>query len=468
MAQDMAQDTAQDTARNKRAPRSATSHTEASLARIERLDGRIKAMITVTADTALARAAEADAAAARGESLGLLHGLTVSLKDVIHTAGVRTTGGSQFFADFVPRADAEVVRRLKSAGAIIIGKNNLHEFAYGGTTQNPFYGSCRNPWDLERIPGGSSGGSGAAVAADYSDVSLGTDTAGSGRIPAALNGVAGLRPTCGRISNRNVIPCSLPFDTISPLARRVADIARVFAVIAGHDPDDPLSAERPLENFLPGLTAGVKGVRLGLPKTYFFDQTEPEIADAVMAAARLLERLGARLVDIALPGAEVAKDYFEKIFHSDAAALHRERLQTAPEMFGADTRDRLNSLGGSFTAVDYALALRWMENWKHRLRAQFEDVDAILTPMTPIPAPLVGDSRQTTATTRRLTLFSYVWAIAQIPVLVVPCGFTREGLPFGLSLAARWWREPLLFRIGTAYQAETDWHLRRAPIIGEG
>lgn len=447
------------------APMSAVAHTKAALDRIARFDDRLKAMITVTADAALDRAAEADRAAANGDSLGLLHGMTVSLKDVIHTAGVRTTGGSKLYADFVPRDDAEVVRRLKAAGAIIVGKNNMHELAYGGTTQNPFYGSCRNPWDPERIPGGSSGGSGSAVAADYSDVSLGTDTAGSGRIPASLNGVAGLRPTSGRISNRNVIPCSLPFDTISPLARRVADIARVFAVIAGHDPLDALSADQPLENFLPGLGAGVKGARLGLPKAYFFDQAEPEIAEAVMQAARLLERLGAKLVDISLPGAEVAKDYYEKIFHSDAAAFHREKLLSSPELFGADTRDRLNNLGGAFTAVDYALGLRWMENWKHRLRSQFREVDAILTPMTPIPAPRVADSLQTTTTTRRLTLFSYVWAIAQIPVLVLPCGFTDEGLPFGLSLAAAWWQEPLLFRIGTAYQAETDWHLRRAPLI---
>lgn len=422
-------------------------------------------MITVTGDSALARAAEVDAAAVRGESPGLLSGMTITLKDVIHTAGVRTTGGSKFFADFVPSEDAEVVRRLKAAGAVIIGKNNLHEFAYGGTTQNPFYGSCRNPWDTGRIPGGSSGGSGAAVAADYCDVSLGTDTAGSGRLPAALNGVSGLRPTAGRISNRGVIQCSLPYDTISPLARRVADIARVFAVLAGHDPADPLSADQPLENFLPEIDAGVTGMRIGLPRGYFFDEADPEVRAAVMTAANTLERLGAQMVEVSLPGAEVAKNYFEKIFHSDATAFHRERLNTAPHLFGADTRERLETLGGRFTAADYAEGLRWKENWQHFLRGVFGRVDAIVSPMTPIGAPTIEESRQTTATTRRLTLFSYVWAIAQIPVLVVPCGFTANRLPIGLSLAAAWWREPLLFRLGCAYQRASDWHLRRAPLI---
>lgn len=446
-------------------PPGAVARTQACLDRIARHDAVLRAMITVTGESALARAAEADAAATRGESLGLLHGMTVTLKDVIHTAGVRTTGGSRFFEDFVPTEDAEVVRRLKAAGAIIIGKNNLHELAYGGTTQNPFFGSCRNPWDTSRIPGGSSGGSGSAVAADYCDVSLGTDTAGSGRLPAALNGVAGLRPTSGRISNRNVIACSLPFDTISPLARRVTDLARVFAVLAGHDPADPLSADRPLENFLPDIGAGVAGVRIGLPSHYFFDQADPDIRAAVMAAAHALERQGATLVEIALPGAEVAKDYFEKLFHSDATAYHRERLKTAPELFGADTRERLETLGGRFTATDYADGMRWKENWQHFLKGVFGKVDAILTPMTAVPAPTVEEARQTTTTTRRLTLFSYVWAIAQIPVLVAPCGFTAGGLPIGFSLAAPWWQEPLLFRVGCAYQAATDWHLRRAPLL---
>ncbi len=440
--------------------------TRSCLDRIARHDSVLRAMITVTGESAMLRAAELDAVARRGESAGLLHGMTVTLKDVIWTEGVRTTAGSRFFEHFVPDEDAEVVRRLKSAGAVIVGKNNLHEFAYGGTTQNPFYGSCRNPWDTNRIPGGSSGGSGAAVAADYCDVSLGTDTAGSGRIPGALNGVSALRPTAGRISNRNVFACSLPFDTISPLARRVSDLARVFAVLAGHDPADPLSSERPLENFLPAIHSGVEGLRIGLPRHYFFEEAEPQFREAVMRAAAEFELQGATLVPIDLPGAEVAKDYFEKLFHSDATAYHRQRLREAPALFGSDTRERLETLGGRFSAADYADGMRWMEGWKHLLRGVFTRVDAILTPMAPVPAPTIEESRQTTTTTRRLTLFSYVWAIAQVPVLVCPCGLAEGHLPIGLSLAAPWFREDVLFRLGCAYQRVMDWHLRRAPILG--
>ena len=437
------------------------------LERISKLDSVLKAMITVNGDEALKRAKEIDVAKSKGENLGMLSGMTFTLKDVIYTKGIRTTGGSKFFENFIPEDDAEVVCRLKKAGAIIIGKNNLHEFAYGGTTQNPFYGSCRNPWDTSRIAGGSSGGSGAAVAADYCDVSLGTDTAGSGRIPAALTGVSALRPTSGRISNHNVIACSVPYDTISPLARRVSDIARVFSVLAGHDAKDPVSADMPLENFLPDIGNGIQGMRIGIPKGYFFDEADSEVRSAVLEAAKTLEKMGAQLISIDLPGAEVAKEYFEKIFHSDATAYHSERLKSAPDLFGDDTRDRLKSLGGCFTAVEYANALRWKENWQSKLRKVFTEVDVILSPTTPVPAPTIEESLQTTTTTRRLTLFSYVWAIAQIPVLVVPCGFTTKKLPISLSLAAAWWCEPKLFQIGCAYQEQTNWHLYRAPLIAE-
>ncbi|MGQ0662813.1 MAG: amidase [Pseudomonadota bacterium] len=444
---------------------SATQQVRQCLDNIEHHDGLLKAMITVTADDALAQAAAADAAASGGATLGLLHAMPVTLKDVIYTAGVRTTSGSKFFEDFVPAEDAEVVRRLKAAGAISVGKANLHEFAYGGTTQNPFYGSCRNAWDPERIPGGSSGGSAVAVAAEMCVVSLGTDTGGSGRLPAALNGVAALRPTPGRISNRNVTPVSQPFDTISPLAKRVADIARVFAAISGYDPADPVSVDRPVENFLPGLGAGIAGVRIGLPKTYFFEEVDADILEAVMAAARQFERLGARLVEVELAGAEEAKDRFEKIFHTDCADFHRRRLETEPEKFGPDTRERL-LMGTAHKGIDYAAGMRWMERWQRMLLRLFAEVDMVLSPMVPVPPPLIGESRQTTAVTRRLTRYCYVWSIARIPVLAVPCGFNTDSLPVGLSLAAAWWQEPLLFRAGVAYQGATDWHLARAPLLG--
>ena len=259
--------------------------TEAYLERIERLDGRIRAYITVTAESAREQAGAADEALARGETLGPLHGLPVALKDNIDTAGVRTTVGSAFFADHVPERDAEVARRLREAGAVLLGKVTMHEFAYGATTQNPHHGFCRNPWDLERIPGGSSGGSGAAVSAGLCAAALGTDTGGSVRIPAALNGVSALRPTNGRVSNRGVFPITWTFDTVGPLARAVADLALVFSVLPGFDPEDPGSANRPADEVLDRLDLGLAGLRIGVPETFFFEDVDDEVVSVVRAAA---------------------------------------------------------------------------------------------------------------------------------------------------------------------------------------
>ncbi len=436
----------------------------ACLDRIERYDPLLKALITVCGDAALARALELDAATDAGRWGGVLHGMPIILKDNIDTEAIRTTCGSRFFADHVPSHDAEVVRRLNAAGAVIIGKANLHEFAYGGTTQNPFYGRCRNVWDPERIPGGSSGGSAVSVAADMSVASLGTDTGGSGRLPAALNGIAALRPTYGRISNRGVMPVSPPFDTISPMARRVVDIARVYSAISGYDPGDPITEDRPVEDVLPHLSDGITGVRIGMPRAYFFEETDADILDSVMAAARRLEQLGARLVSIDIDGPADAKEAFEKIFHTDCADIHRERLARSPELFGNDTRERLG-IGSGRPGIDYAAGLRWMEGWCRQIKRVFDQVDIVLSPMVPVAPPLIAESDQTTAVTRRLTRFCYVWSIARVPVLALPCGFSLAGLPVALSLAAAWFNESVLFRVGCAYQAVTDWHLRKAPLL---
>ncbi|MBM3510667.1 MAG: amidase [Alphaproteobacteria bacterium] len=447
------------------APPSTTAGVWRCLENIRRHDGLLKAMITVLEEDALREAAALDEAASGGDTRGLLHGMPVTLKDVIDTAGVRTTSGSKFFEHHVPAVDAEVVRRLKANGAVIIGKVNLHEFAYGGTTQNPFYGRCRNPWNPDCIPGGSSGGSGAAAAAEMCIASLGTDTGGSGRIPGALNGIAALRPTVGRISNRGVTPVSQPFDTLSPMAYRVTDVARVFAAIAGYDPSDPISVDRSVENFLPGLGEGIGGVRIGLPRAFFFEEVEADVLAPARAAIDVLERLGAQVVAIDVPGAAEAKDQFEKIFHTDCADFHRQRFATEREKFGKDTAERL-AMGTERKGIDYAAGMRWMEAWRRRLALVFGEVDIVASPATPVAAPPIAESEQTTAVTRRLTRFCYPWSIAGTPVLVVPCGFNRAGLPVGLSLAAAWWQEPLLFRVGVAYQAATDWHTRRPPLLG--
>ena len=445
-------------------PASASEYVEQGLSAVDRLDARLRAMITVTAGRARQRAQELDSLAAAGRSAGLLHGMTVTLKDVIHTAGVRTTNGANFPEDEYPEHDAEVVTRLMRAGAISIGKANLHEFAYGGTTQNPFHGSCRNPWDLERIPGGSSGGSGAGIAAGYAHVALGTDTAGSGRLPAALNGIAGLRPTPGRISGRGVTPVSAAFDTISPMARRVSDIAKVYMVLAGYDPADPVSVDRPVEDPLLGLSAGIRGLKIGLPRRHFFDAMDDGVARAVEQGLATLAHLGAQLVDIEIPGAENASQPFEHLFHTDAAGYHEERLARAPDRYGADTRQRLQTLGGKVSGAAYARALVWAAAWRRQLQGVFAQVDVVVHPSAPAVAPTVEECRDTTAATRRLTTCCYPWSLACVPVLSLPVGFAEHGMPCGLTAVAAWWNEPVLFRLGEAFQRATDWHLRQPPI----
>ncbi|MHA6646040.1 amidase [Mesorhizobium sp. A623] len=446
-------------------PGGASALVEKRLAATEALNDRLRAMITVTADDARRVAAEQDAKSAAGRWSGTLAGLTVSLKDVIHTAGVRTTNGSDIDRDFVPVEDAEIVRRLKVAGAIIIGKNNLHEYAYGGTTQNPFHGSCRNPWDPERIPGGSSGGSGSAVAAGMSCVSLGTDTAGSGRLPASLCGLTGLRPTSGAIPNRGVTPVSNHFDTISPMARGVIEVAAVFGAIAGHDPQDPFSSDHAIAAMPPRSGDRLDGLRIGIPTDYFFDGVDPGVEAATRAAIAKLKELGAQTRPIDLPGAADTPRFFEKLFHTDCAYEHRTTFDSHGHRLGVDTRDRLQKLGRAFTGMDYAEGMAQMRIWQWTVRAAFEGIDAIVHPTTPVVAPTLANVMGTTTATRRLAVFLYPWSLAQVPMLSMPVGLAEAGMPCGLSVVAPWWREDTLFLIGQAYQCATDWHLAQPPIL---
>ncbi len=448
-----------------RAPGGAAALVERRLAAIDALNGRLRAMITVTADAARDLAKAQDRAVAAGHWSGPLAAMTVSLKDVIHTAGVRTTNGSDIDRDFIPSEDAEVVRRLKAAGAIVVGKNNLHEYAYGGTTQNPFHGSCRNPWDTERIPGGSSGGSGSSVAAGMCCASLGTDTAGSGRLPAALCGVTGLRPTSGAIPNRGVTAVSAFFDTISPMARSAVEVAAVFSAISGYDPKDPFSSDHPAARMPPRPDGRLKGLRIGIPANYFFDGVEPGVETATGLAIAQLENLGATTVSVDLPGAAETCGHFERLFHTDCAFEHRDRFAAHAGRLGADTRDRLESLGRSFTGMEYAAALSAMQVWRWNVKAAFSGIDVIVHPTTPAVAPTLVDARSTTSATRRLAVYLYPWSFAQVPVLSIPSGFAESGMPCGLSLVAPWWREDILFRIGDAYQRVTDWHLREPAIL---
>lgn len=440
--------------------RSSLALTETYLDRIRRFDGDIRSYVTLATEPALERAAAADQALARGVLLGPLHGLPVAVKDNIDTAGLRTTIGSAFFADRVPERDATVVERLRQAGAVVLGKTALHEFAFGGTTQNPHHGCCRNPWDLRRIPGGSSGGSGAALGAALCAAALGTDTGGSVRIPAALNGASALRPTAGNVSTRGVFPVSWTFDTVGPMARSVADVAALFEALSGYDADDPTSAREPASP----QGVEIEALRIGLPRDFFFDGVEPEVLSAVRAGAETMAALGASVEEVDLPGAEAAVDVAGRMIRAEALAVHRERLESAPERYGEDVRRRLGT-GLDVSGADYAFLRQQGRIWARAVCSLFGAVDIVLTPVTAVVAPL-AEGAETIETTRQLTRFTYGWSLAGVPALAVPCGFSRAGLPIGLQLAAAPWRERTLLGAGQAFQQATTWHTLLPDVAG--
>lgn len=444
---------------------SAIADAEARIDRIRRLDPGLKCFITVDEAGALAAARAADEAAREGRWLGLLHGMTVAVKDNIDTAGLRTTSGSLFFKDHVPNADAPAVERLRRAGATIVGKTNLHEFAYGVRSSSRVGGQTRNPWNPERIPGGSSGGSGAALAAGFCTGALGSDTGGSVRLPAAYNGISGLRPSVGRVPEAGSVPVSPTHDTIGPMARSVADVARLFAALAGPEPEDPAWRGRtPLENFLPRLGDGIAGLRIGVPRNHYFEGAEADIAEAVLEAARELERLGARLADVSLPGVEETPRRAFVMIAADAAHFHAERLAAGRDMWDGQTWDRMKT-GSAAASVDYAASVAAKRAWKRTLAALFQDVDVLLTPVTPARTPPIDDGRNLLEATRAATQNTYPGAFGELPGLSIPCGLGADGMPIGLQLEAAWGGETTLLRAGYAYQAATEHH-RAAPPLG--
>lgn len=428
---------------------------EADLDRITRLNGTYRAM--VTPDPSGARAM---AAAHRD---GPLAGLTVTIKDNIDTAGLRTACGSRLFADRVPEADATVVRRLRQAGAIVLGKASMMELAFGLRTTDAIGGQCRNPWNPDHVPGGSSGGSAAAVALDFGMASLGTDTGGSVRMPSAFCGVTGLRPTHGRVSNTGVLPVSETFDTVGPIARRVQHVAALYQVIAGYDATDPHSIRQPVEAWDGG--ADVAGLRIGIPEPFYFDQIDPEVGAALRRMMDALQQAGATLVTLALPGADIAHAHATRIILSDACALHEQALDQRRADISDQVYERMIK-GRAVTGVHYAQSLRFREGWRQMLADTFGRVDVLLMPTTPGPAAPIEDGAHLEAATRNATRFTYGGGLAGTPGLSLPCGLTTSGLPIGALFEAPWWQETRLFRIGAWWQAQTDWHLRQAPALG--
>jgi aspartyl-tRNA(Asn)/glutamyl-tRNA(Gln) amidotransferase subunit A len=441
---------------------SAAAKVEAQLARIAACNPVMRAFTTVDEEGARRRAAEVDGAAADGRWLGLLHGMTLAVKDNIDTAGIRTASGSRLFADRIPNADATVVERLRRAGAIVLGKAALMELAFGVRSLDAVGGQVRNPWDLERVPGGSSGGSAAAVALDLCDAALGTDTGGSIRVPAGFCGVTGLRPTHGLVSNHGCLPVSVSFDTIGPLTRRVEDAVRVLVAIAGLDRADPLSVDHPLPASLLQMEADVAGLRIGLPRNFYFDDVDPDIAAAVRSVADTLARAGAAVVEVDVAGAEEAHRYATTLIYCDACALHAEALDQRRDLISTPVLERMIK-GRDRSGVDYALALRFRETWRSTLRSLYETIDVLLFPSSPHPAPPIVDSAHLEVATGHATRFTFGGGLAGVPGLTLPCGVTRSGLPIGALLEAAWWNEAALVRAGKAWQSVTGWHLQRAP-----
>ncbi len=430
----------------------------AHLERISALEPSLRAFITVTPELALAEAHRAEQEIARGELRGPLHGIPLALKDLFETRGVRTTCGSPFFADQVPERDAAVVERLHSAGMVLLGKCNMHEIALGVTNENPHFGRCKNPWQLERITGGSSGGSAAALAARLCMGSLGSDTGGSIRIPAALCGVVGLKPTYGRVSLRGVMPLSWNLDHAGPLARCARDAALLLQAVAGYDPADPASVDVPVDDYLDALEADVRGWKIAVASDEYFQEGDAEVLEAVQEAARAFSRLGARVYPAEFPEARRAAQANGLMVQSDAAAVHSQRLQSNPQGFGADVLQRLQS-GAAVTSCEYVLARRTQAELRRRFELFFQDTTLLLTPATPIPAPLAGENAVERA--RLLTRYTAPFNLTGLPAIVFPGGFTRQGLPIGLQLIAGPWEEASLLSAVHTYEMETRWGERK-------
>jgi aspartyl-tRNA(Asn)/glutamyl-tRNA(Gln) amidotransferase subunit A len=430
--------------------------TRACIANIARLDGDLVAFISKTFDRALADAARADAEMATGTDRGMLQGIPVALKDLYDAKGEVTTAGSKIFAANIASEDSAVAARLRAAGAVFLGKTNLHEWAFGVTNQNPHFGSARNPWDPARIPGGSSGGTAIAIATGMCFLSPGSDTGGSIRIPAALCGVAGLKPTYGRVSLRGAVPLSWSLDHAGPLARSVRDLAIGLQLLAGHDPGDPASARVPVDDYLTPLESGVKGVRVIVPTGYFFDDIDAQVEQSVRDAARALAERGAILEERALPRTEELRETQRAILSVDAATFHRERLEVRAQEFGADVLQRLRA-GQQISGVDTARARRTAVEIRNEWVDLLGEDGLILTPTTPIAAP-EREGQDAVAAAARLTANTAPFNLTGLPAVSVPCGRTRDGLPIGLQLAAAPWREALLLRAARAYEAATSWH----------
>jgi len=428
--------------------------TEACLKRIDQLNPRVNAYITVTREQALAAAREMADEQRRGKWRGPLHGIPIALKDNIDTAGIRTTAASELFKDRVPTEDAEVARRLKNAGAILLGKTNMHEFAYGTTSAVTYFKPVHNPWALDRIPGGSSGGSAAATSADMCLGSLGTDTGGSVRIPASFCGVVGFKPTYGRVSCRGVIPLSWTLDHVGPISKTVEDAALLLDAIAGYDQMDPASADAPVPEYTRAVAMPVAKLRLGLPRSPYFEGVDPEVQKAVEDAVNVLAKLTAGASDVTLPATTGLN-----LIGPEAYAYHAKWITESPNLYQPATRAILQRSADS-KAPAYADSLHKVYLLRREIRKTFTTVDLLITPTMPLPPVSIEASATQSATTRNTSPFD----VYGLPAISLPCGFTSSGLPIGLQISGAPLAEPIVLALAHAYEKATEWHKRRPPL----
>ncbi len=432
--------------------------TRSCLARIERLNPKLNSFITVTAESALTQAREAEAEIQRGHWRGPLHGIPLALKDLFDTAGVSTTAASGLFKDRVPTQDGEIVRRLKGAGAVLLGKLNMHEFAYGGSSVISYFGPVRNPWSSDHMAGGSSSGSAAAMAAGLCYGAMGSDTGGSIRQPSAYCGTVGLKPTYGRVSTRGVIPLSWLYDHVGPMTRSVADAAAMLQVVAGYDPEDANSADVPVPNYTAALhQAGA--LRVGVPRAYFYEALHPEIESAMNAALSVIGKLATSVRDIEMPASNDTT-----ILRAEAYAYHSENVKKNPELYQPETLKRIRS-GADVTTATYIQARRQVDQYRHAIRKVFETVDLLVTPTTPVPPFTISELLADMDNLRTREILSLrntrPFNILGLPAISVPCGFTRMGLPIGMQISGAPWAEANVLRLAHVYEQQTDWHTRR-------
>ncbi len=434
--------------------------TRSVLERISAVEGRVKAFVTLLDREAEAAARACEESIRRGQYRGPLHGIPVVIKDLYDTAGVKTTSCSRLRASYVPREDCTVVRKLREAGAIVLGKVTTHEFAFGFDSP-----PTRNPWNLDCTPSGSSGGSGAALAAGMCLGATGSDTGGSIRAPAAVNGIAGIKPSYGRVSKQGVAVLSWSLDTTGPMARTVKDLALMLGVIAGRDPLDETTVDVPVPNYAAALTGDIRGVRIGVPRNYFFDDVQPPVAAAVRTAIALLESQGARLVDVDIPDAEHLVPTFFSIVIPEAATYHQATFRERGAEYGDDVRFLLET-GELFLATTYITAQRSRAAFKNSFREVFQNIDVLATPAVPVTAARVGQAAyrfrdREEPVFAAFARFCCPFNLAGLPAASVPCGFSPDSMPIGLQLVGRPFDETAVLRVAHAFERATDWHTRR-------